>query len=260
MSTSLTPHLELNGRPPTAEDLVHPALVNYGHFTAMQVRNGAVRGLALHLERLRSAHEELFGTELDTDRVRRLMRRSAGQRPDAYLRVTLFEVEPGVPQVMTATRPAIEASATAQSLTEVRYVRPFAHLKHVGSLAQIRYGLLAERAGFDDAVLVTPDELVAETTMANIGFVEGQDVVWPQAPCLHGITWQLLDAALGQRGRTVRTEPITLERAATFPAAFVANSIGVMAVARIGAVRFDENDHRVHDLADLYATTPWDVI
>lgn len=56
--------IEVNGRPATAEALAHPALVNYGHFTAMRVRGGRVRGLDAHLRRLDAATRELFGTGL----------------------------------------------------------------------------------------------------------------------------------------------------------------------------------------------------
>ena len=37
-----------NGQPVQVEDLL-PALVNYGHFTSLQVRGHAVQGLDLHL-------------------------------------------------------------------------------------------------------------------------------------------------------------------------------------------------------------------
>jgi hypothetical protein len=49
------PRIEVNGGPATADQLAYPAIVNFGHFTAMQVRGGAVRGLGLHLSRLDSA-------------------------------------------------------------------------------------------------------------------------------------------------------------------------------------------------------------
>jgi hypothetical protein len=55
---------EVNGNPATAGPLHHLALANYGHFTAMQVRDGRVRGLSLHLARLDGATQELFGTGL----------------------------------------------------------------------------------------------------------------------------------------------------------------------------------------------------
>ena len=256
----MTPQVQIDGIRATVDALSHPALVNYGHFTAMQVRHGAVRGLELHLARLRAAHLELFGTNLDTDRVQRLMRRAVAQRPDAYLRVTLSEVESGLPQVMTAVRPPIDASARPQTLTEVRYVRPLPHIKHVGTFAQIRYGLLAERAGFDDAVLVADDGRIVETTTANIGFIAGQTVVWPDAPSLRGITWQLLDAGLSRRGLSMRSEPITVDTLGNFDAAFTANSIGISPAHRIGAHEFPLG-HRLQDeLTDIYATVPWDPI
>ena len=42
--------LTCNGQPAQVEDLL-PALVNYGHFTSLQVRDHAVQGLDLHLAR-----------------------------------------------------------------------------------------------------------------------------------------------------------------------------------------------------------------
>lgn len=254
------PLVEVDGGSPSPDDLSYAALVNYGHFTAMQVRCGAVRGLDLHLNRLRDAHRELFGSEVDSDRVRRFMRQAVAQQTDAYLRVTLYERVPGLPLVMTVVRPAVEAPARPQLLTDVSYVRPFPHIKHVGSFAQIRYGLLAERGGFDDAVLVTPDGHIAETTMSNIGFVDGESVVWPAAPCLRGITWQLLDAALAEAGHEVRTEVVPLAGLARFDAAFVANSIGVSSVGRIGAHEFAAAHQRVDEMVSLYANVRWDVI
>lgn len=192
----------------------HLALVNYGHFTSMQVRRGRVRGLDLHLSRLGVAHLELFGATLDTVGLRSLMRGAVADQADASLRVTGYEVEPGVPRVMTAIRPAAEAPTWAQTLTEVRYVRPLPHLKHVGSFAQIRYGLLAERAGFDDALLVSDDGRVVETTTANVGIISGQEVVWPDAPpCLRaspGNCWMsawphAVAAFVGKPSRSIRS-------------------------------------------------------
>ena len=49
VSAAPVPRIEINGHAATAGELAVPALVNYGHFTAMQVRDLRVRGLALHL-------------------------------------------------------------------------------------------------------------------------------------------------------------------------------------------------------------------
>ncbi|WIX75724.1 hypothetical protein QRX50_30085 [Amycolatopsis carbonis] len=57
---------ELNGAEPGAVQLAR-VLGGYSHFTAMQVRDGRVRGLDLHLTRLASSTRLLFGSELDLD-------------------------------------------------------------------------------------------------------------------------------------------------------------------------------------------------
>lgn len=82
---------ELNGSPASVEDLRTIALVNYGHFTSMQVRHGCVRGFDLHLSRLERATQELFGRSLDIARVRFWMRRAVGDGADPLsLRVNVF--------------------------------------------------------------------------------------------------------------------------------------------------------------------------
>ena len=51
-------------------DLAHPAVVNFGHLTSIQVRGGAARGLRFHVWRMAAAHAELFDSSLDLDLVR----------------------------------------------------------------------------------------------------------------------------------------------------------------------------------------------
>ena len=67
-----------NGRAAQVEDLL-PALVNYGHFTSLQVRDSAAQGLDLHLARLSQATRELFGSKLDTAQVRGWMAQALRQ-------------------------------------------------------------------------------------------------------------------------------------------------------------------------------------
>jgi hypothetical protein len=68
--------VQINGEPATAEDLAPLAFAGYGHYTSMQVRERAVRGLDLHLERLRRGSVELFGAAADPARLRRCLRTS----------------------------------------------------------------------------------------------------------------------------------------------------------------------------------------
>ncbi|KPC69042.1 branched-chain amino acid aminotransferase, partial [Streptomyces sp. NRRL WC-3753] len=71
-----------NGQAATTDDLAPLAFAGYAHFTAMQVRGGRVRGLDLHLERLRSASLELFGRAVPDDQVRAYLRTALEAGPD----------------------------------------------------------------------------------------------------------------------------------------------------------------------------------
>ena len=58
-------YVEIDGEEPSLGALRSLALDHYGHFTAMQVRGGGVRGLDVHLRRLAAQSRELFDEELD---------------------------------------------------------------------------------------------------------------------------------------------------------------------------------------------------
>src|SRR5680860_1645315 len=74
--------VQFNGTAATADQLASVAFVGYAHFTALQVRNRAVRGLDLHLARLRNASEGLFGTHLPDDQMRDYLRLAIQAGPD----------------------------------------------------------------------------------------------------------------------------------------------------------------------------------
>ena len=80
----------LNGKPASADDLRILAVVNYGHYSSMQVRNGAVQGLALHEQRLQAGTLELFGSVLDFSALREQMRNAVADLQDCTLRATVF--------------------------------------------------------------------------------------------------------------------------------------------------------------------------
>jgi branched-subunit amino acid aminotransferase/4-amino-4-deoxychorismate lyase len=248
----------IDGEPATGGDLAELLLGGYAHYSTMQVRSGAVRGLDLHRARLAAQHRELFGTELDLDRVQQLMRDAIEAQPDAYLRVSVDEPEPGRARVMTVVRPPEEPADRPVSLLPVPYVRPFAHLKHVGTFGQHAYARMAAAKGFDDAALMTSDGRLCETSISNVGFVRGETVVWPDGPALLGITRQLLDRELADDGVQVLVEPVTLDVLDDFDAAFTTNSIGIAAVSRIGDHEFPPPpaSDPVSRLAALLAAVP----
>ena len=61
--------VQLDGQPASGADLAPLAFAGYAHFTAMQVRGRQVRGLDLHLGRLRAASQTLFGQALPDDEI-----------------------------------------------------------------------------------------------------------------------------------------------------------------------------------------------
>ena len=87
---SSAPVVEVNGAPVTLTDLELLAFSNYGHYTSMQVRQHAVRGLDLHLSRLDENARILFGQAPDPGRVRDCLRHAVGTGRACSVQVTLF--------------------------------------------------------------------------------------------------------------------------------------------------------------------------
>jgi branched-subunit amino acid aminotransferase/4-amino-4-deoxychorismate lyase len=248
--------IEIEGEPVNAEALWSTASA-YGHFTAMQVRGGQTRGLALHFERLEAASRELFGTGLDAERVRGLIRHALRDVEDASVRVYVFESESEPTTMVTVKEPG--GISTPQRLQSVRYQRPDAHLKHLAT-GQAFYSRLAGQNGFDDALLTAPDGHVSETAIANIGFFDGSGVVWPDAPLLRGITMQLLERTLPQLGITSRRASVRLQHLTSFEGAFITNARGVAAVSEIDGTTFPVPSERMQTVVDAYASVPWEPI
>jgi branched-subunit amino acid aminotransferase/4-amino-4-deoxychorismate lyase len=253
--------IEIDGQPPTVETLV-PALVNYGHVTVMQVRGRRTRGLDLHLARLDTATQELWGEPLDRERVRWLLRHAlGGDVADASLRALVFW--PGgaaAPSVLVALRPPVEMPQAPQALRSVAYQRPVPHVKHVGSFGQIYHGLAAERDGYDDALLTAADGTIAEAAICNVAFVAGDEVVWPDGPALEGITMLLLEPRLGGAGLRSRRAPVRLADLDGYDGAFVTNSRGVAPVGRIDGHAFAVDDALIARVRGAYESVPWDEI
>ena len=224
--------LRIDGAPATAGDLAHLALVNYGAYTSFRVEHGAVRGLDLHLARLEASAVELFGAAVGEDRLRGLMREAVAGRPECWLRISLFspEIGPrtpewnGAPRVLTAVSPPPPPLADSLRLDVQRYSRSAPHLKHAATFDLIRARRLAKGSGFDDALFVDGAGRISEGSLWNIGFIEGERVVWPHAPMLAGVGQALIRRGLAGAGLDDAVEPVGLHDLPRFEAAFVCNS------------------------------------
>ncbi|MBA2323815.1 MAG: aminotransferase class IV [Pseudonocardiales bacterium] len=245
------------------------ALVNYGHFTAMRVEGAAVRGLSLHLDRLARDSRRLFDVELDPDRVRSFVRAAVVDvDTPVVVRVTVFDPDlamgqPGDrarPRVLVTTRAApssLPAGLPGLRLRAAVFAREMPEVKHVGLLGSLYLRRAAQRAGADDVLFTSDDGHISEVATANIGFVDGERLVWPDAPRLPGVTMALINQV---HGRDIANEPITRSRLATLDAAFVTNAaVGIRAVRTVDGVSWSPEEPAVlRLLRKQYAGIPFD--
>jgi branched-subunit amino acid aminotransferase/4-amino-4-deoxychorismate lyase len=266
MTRDASNRTELNGEPAGLDDLRLLAVQNYGHFTSMQVRDGAVQGLDLHLQRLQQATQELFGHALDLAATRTWMRQAVAGAAGLSLRVTVFSrrfdrdrpLVPAAPDVLVTTAPARASASPPLRVASVRYLREAPHLKHVGTFGLFHQRRLAQARGCDDALFVAPDGAVAEGSIWNIGFFDGGRVVWPDAPMLRGVSMQLLQAGLREAGLASVVRRVDLREIADFRAAFFTNSgCAVQPIASIDAVGFEVAPEWMDALGAAARSAPW---
>ncbi|MDI3390147.1 aminotransferase class IV family protein [Streptomyces sp. B-S-A8] len=250
---------ELNGRPVHPDALAALALTNYGHFTSMRCDNGRIRGLQLHMERLVRDCREVFGAELDVDRVREYVRQGAQNRQGSFvIRVTIFDPDlqmghPGAeahPQILVTVRSAGEFPAPPMTVRTQTFTRDTAQVKHMGLFPQLKARREAQLAGSDDALFADADGVISEGGTWNVGFVD-QDgaVIWPEGPVLPGVTMKLL-----QNAHPYRTQQVTLNDLSQMRAAFATNtSIGVRPITAIDDRTFPADDPTLDKLRSLYA-------
>ncbi|WP_070020594.1 aminotransferase class IV [Streptomyces nanshensis] len=252
MTKPQTQYIEIDGRLPDDEGM-GLALVGYGHFTFMQVRAHAVRGLDLHLERLDRGTRELFGTGLDHDRVRHYVRHALrGTSGDASVRVQVVPSDPGVllrggsdePRVMVMVRAPAEPDEAPQRLRSVEYERPLPHLKHLDTMGLIHQARLARQAGYDGALFTDRTGHVSEADLANVVFWEGEfgdlefaeadgkegtgkegAFVWPDAPALPGVMRGMLRRGMERLGVPVHDRPVHRSELPRLGSAFLTNSL-----------------------------------
>ncbi|GAA2467088.1 aminotransferase class IV family protein [Streptomyces macrosporus] len=258
--------VQRNGRPATAEELTPLAFAGHAHFTALQVRGGRVRGLDLHLERLRSASVELFGRALPDDRVRSCLRAALEAGPaDLSLTATVYlptgeftvagaDVEP---ELLVRTGPPASGPKGPLALAAVEHERFLPAVKHVGETAKTHFLRHAVERGFDDAVFVDRRGRLSEGTIWNLAFWDGTTVVWPVAEMLGGTTMGIVRRQLDRLGIPQRHREVTLADLPALAGTVVMNSwTPGVAVRRIGSVPLPEAPSFVETLHRAYRAEP----
>ncbi|HEY0452619.1 aminotransferase class IV family protein [Actinophytocola sp.] len=250
------------------DDLRTLAMVNYGHFTSMRVDGGRVRGLGLHLERLDRDAREVFGRGLDADLVRARVREAVeGRDGPLYAKVNVFarDLDPDVdehePSLLVTVRPLPARAGSPLRVGTVAYERDLPQVKHVGTFGLFHQSRLARRRGFDDALFVNRDGEISEGSAWNVGFLDGDTVVWPSAPALPGVAMHLLRDALTARGVPVETRPVTPADLPRFRAAFASNALApVQVLGSVDDVRFPGDEAVARLLAEAYEEIPGEVL
>jgi len=263
MSIAIT---HLNGRPATAEDLAPLAFAGYAHFTALQVRGRAVRGLDLHLDRLRRASDELFGGHLPDAQVLDHLRAALdGAPPDVS--VTCFitsrpgEFMPAGPAVdldvlVKVTDPAAPPVGP-MALDVVPHQRHLARVKHVGEVAKTLYLRRAIDRGFDDAAFEDGAGRLSEATIWNLAFWDGESVIWPEADVLPGVTSQILARQLTARDVPQQIREIRPSDLADGLSVVVMNSwTPAIPVTRVGEHQLGSDPAFVRLLHECYGAEP----
>jgi branched-subunit amino acid aminotransferase/4-amino-4-deoxychorismate lyase len=254
---------KLNERPATAEDLLPLALTSYGHFTSMRVdAHHRIRGLSLHMERLVRDSRIVFGTPVDTGRVRDLVGKALdGRDGPCVVRVTHFDptVDMGHPEeatephIMVTVRPAGELPPPPLTALGVRYERDLPEVKHCGLFGALHARRTARLKGFHDALFLGPGNHVSEGGTWNLGFIdENGTIVWPKGPVLPSVTTALL-----QERTEYKVAPVTLDEAKAMPVAFATNtSIGVRALSAIDDTPMAVEHPVLSALRETYLSVP----
>jgi len=251
-----------NGQPADAAAL-GAALVNYGHFTSLQVRGHAVQGLDLHLQRLAHATQALFGSVLDEGQVQRWMAQALQHAgvADASLRVTVFSrafdfrapLATVAADVLVAVSAPVRLSA-ARAVCSVRYQRDLPAIKHVGTFGLFQQRREAMAAGFDDALFLTAEGLVSEGSTWNIALHDGQQLVWPQAPALRGTAEALLRQYWEQPQVVRAVDSLELD---AMQAAFACNASGIWPLAAIDGRALAGSEALAGQGRAVMAGVPW---
>jgi branched-subunit amino acid aminotransferase/4-amino-4-deoxychorismate lyase len=228
----------------------------------MQVRSRRTLGLAFHLKRLDAATRELFGAGLDGERVRSCIKHAlADDIEDAAVRVNVFRPgNAGDVSMLVSVRPPASAPSRSQKLQTFVYQRPVPHIKHASGFGQGYYRGLANGNGFDEALFVGSDGLICEGSITNIGFIEGDAIVWPDAPALLGVMMQVLRRELDTAGVIWRFGPVRVTDLASIDGAFVTNSHGIASVARIDDLGMPTNSELMRTASELLAAARYDPI
>lgn len=259
---------ELDGRPLTMADMPGLMALQYGHFTAMQVRERQVKGLRLHLERLAGSSDQLFGCHVPEQHIIEYLHRITQEQESCSLRVNIFTTAFGQTtireqdlHVLITKTPAVEPATHPLTVKSARFKRLLPEIKYSGIVSGIlAYRRQAMAAGFDDVLYVDEHKHISEGAIWNVGFYDGQNIVLPATPALPGIMVRLLSDSLWSDGVAVIHRNISLSQLHEYKNAFYTNSVNHRGmITQIDQHMFDNSHDTLSDILErAYEAVPWD--
>jgi len=255
--------------------LTHALHYGSGVFEGMRMYDGRIFALEAHTERLfRSAELLDFEIPLSAEEINRASVEACRRNglDDCYIRPIAWR---GAEQLSvsareTRTHVAIAAWPWPKYFDAARfrrgidlcwaaYRRPPAAAAPTAAKATGLYMIctisknIAERGGFDDALMLDSTGAVAETTGANIFFVRGGALFTPRPDCfLDGITRRTVMTLARARGIKIAETRILPDDLGGFSECFVVGTAAeVTPVGRIGDFRFTPGQ-LTFDLIDAY--------
>jgi branched-subunit amino acid aminotransferase/4-amino-4-deoxychorismate lyase len=260
-------NLELNGRVPDLAETQRILTAGYGHYTSMQVRDRSVRGLALHFARLADGNDEFFGWSMgvgEEHRLRELIRHALGDAADASVRVGFVPgSSPDAPPevLVSVSDPISDEPRPPLRVRTDPYRRDWPEHKHAATMGLSYAVRLARLAGYDDALFVGERNLVTEGTSWNIALFDGDQVIWPQAPMLKGVTMVLLQIAMSMQGIPWTLREVDAAELPLLAGAAAVNSIWpAQPIAGVDGVLFDADDKLIPLLRQAWDSVPFDVL
>ncbi|MGW6705943.1 aminotransferase class IV [Streptomyces sp. NPDC054956] len=184
---------------------------------------------------------------------------------DASVRVTVIphESAPERPDVIVAvTEPASDTPRPPLRVCSATYERDLPHLKHMATMGLTHRTLEARKNGYDDVLFIGRDGMVREGSVWNVAFWDGEQVIWPQADVLPGITMQLLQEGLTRTGVLWTTRPVPAVEIPMLLAAAATNShCPSQPIASVDDADFTRDTGAlVKALHTAWATVEWDAL
>ena len=266
----MTSGVYINGEPATAETIADALLNGYAAFTSMQVEGGGVRGLDLHIARLRDSANALFGSAPAEARLCDNMRAALVDAPSRVsLRVQLYlpsitprRTDPrGVPDVLVRVSDPLPPIRGNLRLGLTPYQRENPLLKHVATFGAMQASRQVRQAGFDDALFVDADGCVSEGSTWSLGLVHDGRIIWPKAAKLASTGQALISQGQDFDGLDEQTRPVHVDELGQFQHAFVTNSATpACPVQSIGDHELSDNPGLIDQLQAAWASNAPQVI